>query len=52
MLKKWHMLIFVSETQLILDQINGDFLGGELSVIMGPSGAGKSILLNILAGYT
>lgn len=44
--------LFKRKTQVILDQINGDFLGGELSVIMGPSGAGKSILLNILAGYT
>ncbi|XP_072394710.1 ATP-binding cassette subfamily G member 4-like [Diabrotica undecimpunctata] len=44
--------IFKTRSRVILDSINGDFSGGELTAIMGPSGAGKTMLLNILAGYT
>ncbi|KAG5873346.1 hypothetical protein JTB14_017796 [Gonioctena quinquepunctata] len=44
--------LFRRRSRLLLDGINGDFFGGELTAIMGPSGAGKSVLMNILAGYT
>lgn len=44
--------IFRKKARVILDNINGDFSGGELTAIMGPSGSGKTMLLNILAGYT
>lgn len=35
----------------ILNEINGEFRGYELTAIVGPSGSGKSTLLNILSGY-
>ncbi|CRK94468.1 CLUMA_CG007974, isoform A [Clunio marinus] len=35
----------------ILNGINGEFRGNELSVIMGPSGCGKTSLLNVLTGF-
>jgi ATP-binding cassette, subfamily G (WHITE), member 1 len=35
----------------ILNEINGEFRGCELSAVIGPSGSGKSTLLNILSGY-
>lgn len=35
----------------ILNEINGEFRGCELTGIVGPSGSGKSTLLNILSGY-
>ncbi|XP_018574647.1 ATP-binding cassette sub-family G member 1 isoform X2 [Anoplophora glabripennis] len=44
--------LFKRKTQKLLDHINGDFSGGELTAIMGPSGSGKTCLMNILAGYT
>nr|CAI5860115.1 unnamed protein product [Callosobruchus analis] len=43
---------FVRKRRKLLDKINGEFLGGELSAIMGPSGCGKTSLMNILAGFT
>lgn len=36
---------------MILNDINGEFRGCELTAIMGPSGSGKSTLLNILSGF-
>ncbi|KAJ8976521.1 hypothetical protein NQ317_007039 [Molorchus minor] len=42
----------LAQPRKLLDGINGEFSGGELTAIMGPSGSGKSSLMNILAGYT
>lgn len=36
--------------KLILDNVNADFIPGELNAIMGPSGSGKTSLLNLLSG--
>uniref|UniRef100_A0A0U9HU30 Putative ABCG protein n=1 Tax=Chrysomela populi TaxID=154003 RepID=A0A0U9HU30_CHRPP len=44
--------LFRKKPRKILDNISGEFSGGELTAIMGPSGSGKTILMNVLAGYT
>jgi ABC-type multidrug transport system ATPase subunit len=41
----------ISGEKTILNNINGEFRGNELSAVMGPSGCGKSTLLNILSGF-
>jgi ABC-type multidrug transport system ATPase subunit len=40
-----------ADVKQILNEINGEFRGCELSAVIGPSGSGKSTLLNILSGY-
>ncbi|CAG9820292.1 unnamed protein product [Phaedon cochleariae] len=45
-------LLFKRKPRKILDDISGEFSGGELTAIMGPSGSGKTMLMNVLAGYT
>ncbi|KAF0686044.1 Aste57867_22138 [Aphanomyces stellatus] len=40
----------VTETKVILKNVNGLASAGQLVVIMGPSGAGKSSMLDIIAG--
>ncbi|KAJ8922887.1 hypothetical protein NQ315_007922 [Exocentrus adspersus] len=44
--------LFRKKPRRLLDNVSGDFSGGELTAIMGPSGSGKTCLMNILAGYT
>lgn len=36
----------------VLDNVNLEFLDGELVCILGPSGCGKSTMLNIVAGFS
>jgi ATP-binding cassette, subfamily G (WHITE), member 1 len=43
-------VIFLDE-KVILNSINGEFRGFELTAIIGPSGSGKTSLLNILSGF-
>ncbi|CAG9829456.1 unnamed protein product [Diabrotica balteata] len=44
-------ILFGRTKRKLLDDITGNFPGGQLTAIMGPSGAGKTVLMNILTGY-
>ncbi|KAI2474101.1 ATP-binding cassette sub-family G member 1 isoform X2 [Diabrotica virgifera virgifera] len=44
-------ILFSRTKRKLLDDITGNFPGGQLTAIMGPSGAGKTCLMNILSGY-